>query len=183
MRRRTVGLSEDPVLSGMHTGAVQQGQLCPDAARVGRASQEGGLGGVSSPAAPDVSGSRKDWWPAGGLHGFAVAFGRPGAPGVSWALLSAGTEPRSCCWAPPHRPPASTCGEGSGRVGTVWGGGLASAPSSGRWPAPGTPKGSPRTAVHRRPCPAVTRGRLGPSVATPSDLWSSSPSQGRVGWC
>lgn len=29
-------------------------------------------------------------------------------------LLSAGTEPPNCCWAPPRRPPASTCGEERG---------------------------------------------------------------------
>lgn len=30
---------------------------------------------------------------------------------LRWVLLCAGTEPPNCCWEPPRRPPASTCGE------------------------------------------------------------------------
>lgn len=184
MRRRTVGLPEDPVLSGMHTGAVQQGQLCPGAARVGRDSQEGGLGGVSSPAARDVSGSRKDWWPVGGLHRFAVPCGRPGALGVRWALLSAGIEPRSCCWAPPRRPPASTCGEGGGRVGAVWGDGAGICSQLREVACAWDPQGKP---------PAL-RSTGGPALQSPEACWahlwpphvtSGAPARPRAtsGWC
>lgn len=30
---------------------------------------------------------------------------------LRWVLLCVGTEPLNCCWEPPRRPPASTCGE------------------------------------------------------------------------
>ena len=94
-------------------------------------------------------------------------------PGPRWGLLFAGTEPLNCCWGPPRRPPASTCGEGwmrpgpwEGRGGLVGAGGAGvglgsrQPPSSQEGgPTPGVPRGSVRRLRRSRPPSLRTRPR------------------------
>ena len=84
-------------------------------------------------------------------------------PDAKQGLLFTGTEPLNCCWEPPRRPPASTCGErwtllpglsDSGVVlwdlgrggGQLWGWGLPSSQEDG--PMPGVLRGRGRRPHH-----------------------------------
>ena len=124
------------------------------------------------------------WVPFGGQAGGEEL------PDAKQGLLFAGTEPLNCCWEPPHRPPASTCGErwmllpGLSDGGVVlWdlGGGVQAAVGlgshqlPGRWAYAWGPERQRETAPslstcpcgHKRPAETRSRGSAGDPIHHP----------------
>lgn len=118
------------------------------------------------------------WVPFGGQAGEELPGGEE-LPDAKQGLLFAGTEPLNCCWEPPRRPPASTCGEVDAAPSPLrwWGGlvgpgggvrvavGLGSHQLPGRWAYAWGPERQRETAPSLRTCPrghkrhAETRSR------------------------